>query len=281
MDQPQHFLKVRVHRLDFEPSCSGLCVGYERGKWCAEKLANHVMEWLPEFSLTVDECAQLGHSNAIEMIRRAALSVYKSKKFEKRGEFGEILLHALIRQVFNSIPAVSKIYYKTAANETVKGFDAVHVVEGSAGLELWLGEAKFYKDFSGAVTEVIKELQIHTETDYLRDEFILISNKVSESQTYTDELKRLLNSKTSLDEVFAAACIPVLLTYDSKTIDSHNRCDEEYEKAFEAEILDRYSKFASKNLPSDIRIHLFLLPLEKKAELVELLDNKLKVWQSI
>jgi hypothetical protein len=67
------------------------------------------MEWLPEFALTASECATLGHQNAAKLLRLAAKRVYDTKKFENRGEFGEVLLHAAIRQIFDSLPAVSKI----------------------------------------------------------------------------------------------------------------------------------------------------------------------------
>ncbi|HLG16396.1 MAG TPA: DUF1837 domain-containing protein [Blastocatellia bacterium] len=119
--KPETFLTVRVHNVDLQPSLSGLCVGYERGEWRTQQLADHIMDWLPEFALTASECATLGHQNATKLIRSAAKRVYESEKFQNRGEFGEVLLHAAIRQVFDSLPAVSKIYYKSANNDPVKG----------------------------------------------------------------------------------------------------------------------------------------------------------------
>lgn len=115
------------------------------------------------------------HANSVSLIRRAAKVVYDTKKFKKRGEFGELLLHAIVRQVHKSIPAISKIYYKTANTDTVKGFDAVHVVGPPNHMELWLGEAKFYNDIGGAIRDVVTELETHLGTDYLRAEFNLIT----------------------------------------------------------------------------------------------------------
>jgi len=151
MNKPDPFLDVRVHRIDLAPGYSGLCAGYERGKWRDRQLADHVLEWLPEFALSSAECDKMGHSNAVAFIRRAAKVVYGSEKFKNRGEFGELFLHIAVRQVFNSLPAISKIYYKTSNNDTVKGFDAVHVVGPPNDLELWIGEAKFYDDISRAI----------------------------------------------------------------------------------------------------------------------------------
>ncbi|XUD96264.1 Anti-bacteriophage protein A/HamA C-terminal domain-containing protein [Oleidesulfovibrio alaskensis] len=239
------------------------------------------MDWLPEFALKESELKGVDSANMVQMVRDAATAIYKSEKFHKRGEFGELFLHMAKRQVFNSIPAVSKIYYKTARNDTVKGFDSVHVVEAEDGLELWLGEVKFYKDLNSAVADVVKELQGHTQTDYLRDEFNLIMNKVDRDWEHYETMKRLMSKNTSLDEVFKRACIPVLLTYESEAICQCSVCDEEYKKLFINEIREAYKLFSSKKLPTDIRIHLFLFPLASKPELIKALDKKLKLWQQL
>src|SRR5688500_4132024 len=135
MNCPTPFLVVRVHDAGIMPTLCGLCAGYERGEWRDKQLAEHLVEWLPEFALTASELKTIDGGNAVSLLRRAAQVVYQSAKFKNRGEFGELLLHAAVRQVHNSIPAISKIYYKTAVNDTVKGFDAVHVVESAGDLE--------------------------------------------------------------------------------------------------------------------------------------------------
>ncbi len=278
---PAPFLTLRVHKLDLNPGLSGLCVGYEQGQWRAKQFSKHVFEWLPEFALSYNEREGLDSSNAIKMIRKAAQIVYTTEKFQKRGEFGELFLHIAVRQAFESIPAISKIFYKSANNDTVKGFDAVHVVDAKDGMELWLGEAKFYKDIKDAINDVVKELNDHFKTDYLRSEFTLISNKVEDSWPYAAELKKLLADEVSLDEVFKRICVPVLLTYDSKTITNHVACNRDYCNAFEQEINANYQIFTDKSLPDELRIHLFLLPLESKDRLIQILDEELKTWQSL
>ncbi len=239
------------------------------------------MEWLPEFALSPAEYNTIRGENAVAQLRRAAATVYESKKFRNRGEFGELFLHAAVRQVFDSLPAVSKIYYKTARNETVKGFDAVHVVGPPDELELWLGEAKFYAKIDAAIRDVVVELEKHTGIDYLRNEFLLITGKIDPDWPHAETLRRLLSPNTSLDEVFRRACIPVLLTYDSACVGSSTSCDEAYCENFEAEIRRYHATFSNKALPTEVRIHLFLLPLESKAELVKGLDQRLKTWQAL
>jgi hypothetical protein len=139
---------------------TGLCVGYESGEWRTDDFVDFIMEWLPEFALNSRERENLVHENAVATLRKAAKLIYKSKKFANRGEFGELFLHAAIRSVFNSTPAISKIFYKSSHNETVKGFDCVHVVGPLDDLELWIGEVKFYSDLKKAVYDVIPELEL-------------------------------------------------------------------------------------------------------------------------
>jgi hypothetical protein len=280
MQQPDSFLIVRVHELSWQVPLSGLCVGYELGKWRSSQFAQHVMNWLPEFALTAEECLSIGHHNSVKFLRMAAERVYKTEKFKNRGEFGELFLHIAIRQVYGSLPAVSKIFYKSAKNDTVKGFDCVHVVGAPEGLELWLGEAKFYSDLSDAIRDVTSELKRHVEADYLRDEFSLIVNKIDDSWPHAPILRRLLQPETSLDEVFKKVRIPVLLTYDSDCVQGHTSSDQAYTDAFSSEVTAGHKAFVAKGLPA-VELVLFLIPLHTKSELLKHLDEGLRKWQNI
>jgi len=275
------FFNVIVHKDDQLPDLHGMCAGFENLLWRKEQLVDYLFEYLPEFALTHTEYYNLNGENAMAKIRQVVASIYQSKKFENRGEFGELLLHAIIRETHNTIPAISKIYYKDGPNETVKGFDAVHVVATDEALELWLGEVKFYKSISSAIHDVVEELNQHIEIRYVKNEFMAITNKIDSSWPHAEKLKALLNPNTSLDDVFSNTCIPVLLTYDSTILAKHNqKCDE-----YIAEITEEFAKFHenfSKKLGDfPLTIHLFLLPLNNKEELMKSLENKLKIWQNL
>lgn len=281
---PNPFWEVRVHDVSVSPSATGLCVGYEAGEWRAEQFADHMMDWLPEFALTYSELAGIHSGNMVGLMREAAKKVYKSEKFENRGEFGELFLHAAIRQVFGSLPAISKIYYKSARNNNVKGFDAVHVVGPPEDMELWLGEAKFYDEIGRAIRDVVAELKTHIGRDYLRDEFLLIKGKVDDASEHADQLRKLLSPNTSLDTIFKRVCIPVLLTYDSTCLANHTSITEEYHREFEEEIMKHHRRFVEKataELPDTLTIHLFLFPLHTKVALINALDKRLRTWQAL
>lgn len=276
---PEKFLEVRCQQYEAEPWLVAMCAGYELGEWRGEQLAEHVMEWLPEFALKYSEWESLGPENAVKLIKKAAKAIYKTEKYGNRGEFGELLLHIVIRHVFKTFPAISKIHYKDSRNDTVKGFDCVHTIVKEDKLELWLGEVKFYKDIGSAIRDVIKELNDHTKRDYLRDEFSAITNKIDKSWPSSDKLSKLLDNNTSLDEIFDSVTIPVLLSYDSVAVNRYDRVTDDFKQDFAYEVNKHWNTFRSKNLPKSVNIILILLPLKSKKDLQDKLHGELQRWK--
>lgn len=284
-----NLLQVLVHDLTEDPSITALCAGYEAGTWRSNDMARAIIEAIPDFALSHSELEGFSGTTGLAMIGRAVHSVYATEKYEKRGEFGEVLLHLVLRQVFDTLPAISKIYFKDGPNETVKGFDCVHVVDGAEGLELWLGEVKFYTDLGSAMSDVRAELHKHTDTNYLRGEFAAITSKIDAAWPHADRLKLLLKPETSLDEVFDSLTIPVLLTHESQVIadrvaelatveDRGAATRVAYAEKFAAEARDALSRFRN-NLPPGVKIRLILVPLHLKEALLNELNARLKSMQ--
>lgn len=240
-----------------------------------------MIEWLPDFVLRDSERESLRADNAVALVAKAAHAVYTSQKYQKRGEPGELLLHIVLRQVFQTSPAVAKLFFKDSANDTVKGFDAVHVVSTDTQLELWLGEVKFYEDVADAIRDVVAELERHTSKDYLRAEFAAITHKIDAASPHAAKLKKLLDPNTSLDEVFDCLCVPVLLTYDSDVMAANTKETDEFTAAFEAEVEKHHATFCLKGLPPKLRIHLILLPMSTKKVLIDEFDKRLKSAQAL
>lgn len=276
--KPEPFFTIVLHDLSRAPGLTGAFAGFEGGKWRYADMAEHLLEWLPEFALKYSDLEDINSGTARRALRTAAKTVYNTPKYQRRGEFGEILLHALLREIFDSQPAISKIYYKSSVNETVKGFDAVHIVENGDSLELWLGEVKFYKDINSAISEVVAEMHVHLEHDYLKNEFILIAPKIDDNWEHANSLKKLISSKTSLDTVFKQVCIPVLLTYESDSVNAHTEMCKAFELAISVELNAIHKKFLDSGIPS-IKIHLFLVPMGAKQLLIDALHSKLEGLQ--
>lgn len=279
--RPVPFFEVVIDKPDPKSSLLGLCAGFECGEWRHDQLAAHLIEWLPDFALSDRDLGTLTPGNVVPLLRKAAKLIYDSDKYKRRGEFGELLLHAVLRRHLNTLPAIKKIFFKSALNDTVKGFDGVHVVPTESGLELWLGEVKFYADIKAAIRDVIAELAVHTKREYLRNEFTLIGTKVDHAWPHAETLASLTSPNTSLDQVFNACVFPVLLTYDSVAISAHNESCDVYRDALRAEFEKHHESFRANGLPERIRLHLILVPLKSKQQLIDALHARLKAVQAI
>lgn len=277
---PAPFLTVRVQDLDLSPSLTAVCAGYEDDKWRAAGLARHMLSWVPDFALRYSERRALDSAICYEQMCRAVRMVFGDKSIQGRGEPGEILLHIVCRQVFDSETVVNKVFFKTASNDTVKGYDCVHIVHAMDGLELWLGEAKFYSDLNDAIRDAIKSVQDHLTTDYLRSEFALVTDKIDENWPHATAVRRLIHENVPIQDVFKRVTVPILLAYDSPVIQTHKEVNAAFQAAFNAEIRQGWSRFTlrcGQNLPVTVR--LFLAPMGRKQALVEELDRRLEGWR--
>jgi hypothetical protein len=275
-------LQVVVHEPAWLPELIALCAGFEGGAWRRDQFVDEIFGWLPSFVLPWSEQQRvLGSHAAIDLLRAAARRVYDSDKYKSRGEFGELILHGVLLQEYGTQAAISKFWFKDAANDTVKGFDVVHISESDGGLELWLGEAKFYGDPAGAVREAIKSVKEHLLADYLRAEFALVSSKIDPGAPYASRLAELLHHNTSLDAVFEALHLPILITYDSSAAGVHSQSDKDYVAAVREEITKAWNSLA-KTLPTtEAVVHVILVPLPDKAALATALHERLEVWQRL
>ena len=112
-----------------------------------------------------------------------------------------ILLHAVCRQFFGSDAVISKVWFKTAVNNTYHGFDAVHCVHmAEESAMAWRDE--FYTDLDSALRSALTDLQDHLSHHYLRTEFTLIANKIDSTHPHASDLRSLMHPNTSLDTVF-------------------------------------------------------------------------------
>jgi len=275
------FLKLLYHKDEIPTGMTGLCCGFESGEWRHKQFSEFLFDkHLLDFALKFSEYQNLNYLDATNKLKKAAKLIYQ-KYHSRRGEFGELILHSIIKECYNTTPAISKIHFKDGPNETVKGFDAVHVLEINNDLELWLGEVKFYSEISGAIRDVVPEIKDHLEKDYLRNEFIAITNKIDENFPLKEKLKKLIDPYTSLDEIFTSICVPVLLTYNSKTTKDITAFTDDYIEKIKPELESIFGSFKEKLGDIDLKIHLFLLPMKEKLDLTTSLDERLNVWQNL
>lgn len=218
-----------------------------------------------------------------EQLAEGARRIYTTDDYENRGEFGEFILHAFLLDYYKTAPIVCKIAFKTGNNDTVKGFDAVHIQPVGTEVELWLGESKFYTDSNKAIHDAVQSIEKHLESTYMRDEFKIILSQVSPNHNLHQRIKSAMSHVRSLDEIRKNIIIPIFITYTSKALAQidyapHQRMAELTEEAHKiAARFDRKIKPSTK----EYRTHLILFPVQDKAQLTKTLNNTLATWRDI
>ncbi|NKI21452.1 DUF1837 domain-containing protein [Paenibacillus dendritiformis] len=282
--------------------------GQKKYRW--RNLVNILQDALTEFAFGYHEGEVVHISQSTRLLYEAASAVYKidefvetkkiyvdedsfiedddiDKKYLKRGEFGELILHLLLRDYHNTIPLLSKIYFKDSYGVPVHGFDAVHIEPNSK--TLWLGESKLYIDGKKGIEALIDDIKEHFKHDYLNQEFTLISKKIKHMSGDTIPEKQhwinLMDRNKALKEVFSSINIPLICTYSSNLFYEYDdETDPEFIAFFEDEIRNLGNHFNLKNdhpLKSHLNIILLLFPVQCKNTLIRRMHKKLYTLQGI
>lgn len=253
-----------------------------------------VMRYLPEYAMG-DQPAPVSSIDVIPYIKETANSVIKVKKiaeikkyidedipyeqwepgildiYSSKGIFSELILHFLLRTLHNTIPLISKIYFKDSFAQEAHGFDSVHV---SGDNKLWLGETKFYNDSKRGIKALIEDLNTHFKHDYLKEQFLIINRALINKNPEREAWIEKLNGATRLEEKIEMIVVPLLCIYEDKfattIIEAVNDGAETDALIFDhiSELKDYFENnntFANKE-----RLHtlLILLPVECKKRIV-------------
>ena len=213
--KPARFL-VNLLNKDHEAlSSSVYCAGFELGEWRCSQFAFHLAEWLPDYALLEQEL-RFNHANSLLKLNQAAVRVYTSAKYEKRGEAGEIALHAVCRDHFGTIPISPRVFYKSASNDVVKAFDMVHArTPVGEPVELWLGESKLWQNGQSAVADAIKSVRYHVDAGFLTNEKIILGPQVPRDTPRYEEISLLFHKSTSLDAFLKSSVFVVGILCES------------------------------------------------------------------
>ena len=314
-------------------------VGFDFGKWRKDELIDVLMDALVDFTFGYHK-GVLKDSYNRRILKEAAESLYKievfeeakktyvnndseykdnEKKFLKRGEFGELILHLILRDFIITIPLISKIYFKDSDGMTVHGFDAVHIGKDLNNVDadsIFLGESKLYNNGVTGVKALVEDIESHFTRDFLKREFTLIGKKreaflkleeftnssnleeyerfLEEKDKWFDKLDEVTTRNGKLEELFQSVTIPLLCTYTSNVFSKYNQENEDFKREYEGEIKklkeifdnrlnqlkDKYNN-SGEPIQSDLNIVIMLFPVPSKKELVKELHKRLLNIQGI
>lgn len=214
------------------------------------------------------------------------------KWYEKKGVFGEVILHMILKEFKNTIPLISKMYFKDSFSQEAKGFDAVHV--SSDGSTLWLGETKFYKAWKkrgvlkGGIDELVEDLNNHFNKDYLSEQFVIIKRGLDAQLCHPqrEQWVEKLNKPILLKDVFQYIRIPLLCIYEDDIALEYLKTVEESIKnagvcAHTATVYDYYKEINTYPHRDQVQIVLILMPVEAKKKLVKCMLEKIWHMQNI
>ena len=256
------------------------CAGFEFSDWWCDGLADNLIEWIIDYALKSDELITLNHTNSYVRLKQAAARVYTSAKYQRRGEVGEIAAHAVCRKYFGTIPVAARVNYLSASNDPVKAFDLVHVRYTSEDeVELWLGEAKFFKNRNAAINDAISSIKSHITKGFLTNEKLLLGPQVSDDIPQVEKIKELLSSEVSLDQLIKHAVFPVLIAANSDAAKNHSDVNSVYSEEVQLEMEKLWGKLQSSGLTAQIKIFLIYVPLGDKDKLNKAFDARLKGLQ--
>lgn len=326
------------------PTLRAFFVGFDLGRYRNEEFAQVVLDTLVDFAFGF-------HTGILEKYDRrilieAAKSIYKIKeyseakevyldndsilfdceitpeqKYLKRGEFGEMILHLILRDFFETVPLLSKIHFKDTDGATVHGFDVVHIGPDLIDNEkdsIYLGESKLYarKDGSGGthgINDLIDDIKNHFKSDFLYREIALIAKKkdafrsidgyedkntlerysefLKKKKKWYDILEQVTAKKLKLQDFFKSVTIPLVCTFESKIFDG---CIDESAQTFSDALLKEVNalnevfqkklenhKKQENSIKTELNIALILFPIPSKKELVKMLHNKLQHHQEL
>lgn len=336
MNNSNHLITQHISNADLK----AYFVGFDFGKYRYDDLVDTILDKIVEFSFGYHMGINPAESDTAKQRRiliNAAKSIYNAsdifsktkekyvdenseyeddieEKYLKRGEFGELILHLILKDFIKTLPLISKIHFKDSDGVTIHGFDAVHIgscINNINEKSLYLGESKLYKNGLKGVKELISDIEKHFKIDFLKREFALIgkkSNNFVEIDYYKDintkdEYKKFLQEKnywfTKLDEIqtgkgkmqdlLNSVTIPLLCTYTSKLFkDFNNEKNIKFQEGYASEIgglkfvFDKELKILKKKyedsgepISTNLNIVLMLFPVPCKKELVKRLHTKL------
>ena len=264
-----------------DTALKGYYVGFDQKVFRLQPLVDIIRKVIPEFALGYHCGEQVHLTEIVDRLKEAAETVYLTEKYQTRGEFGELILHLLLRDFQNTIPLISKIYFKDSHNVPAHGFDGVQISINGDEKKLWLGESKLYKSGSAGIKDLAADIAKHVNADYLRREFSLISKKLPNEVPEIEYWRNLMDKHQRLDVIFSSIVIPMVCTYNSNLYNTHNDNTPECLADFLKEWNELNDEFLKLKGTTNTEIILMLLPVPDKDELNTELDKRLKAMQSI
>lgn len=266
-------------------SILGLINDFEDGCWRYKKFQNFIWDNIAETSLSHRERESLS-GDPYTLLASAAQNLRltdATKDISKGSELAEIVLYGVMKNHYNALPVVPKIFYKQNTQDNAKGADSVHIIIADGDFSLWFGEAKFYSSIDDErLSSIIKSVGNSLNSEKLRKENSIISNVSDIDSLILDDvlrgrIKKALSNQNSIDHLKPKIHIPILLLHECNITRQTKNLSDEYKESIIAYHKERTTSYFKKQKEkigsifgySDVNFHLILLPVPDKKEIID------------
>lgn len=267
---------------------------FEDTKWRYPKFQSYLWNNIAQTALSERERSSLVNQSHSELVESAKnLRLTDKDKTGQGSEIAEVFLYGVMRNHFNALPVVPKIFYKQNTQDNAKGADSVHIVIADDDFTLWFGEAKFYNSVADArldsvVDSVIKSLN----TTKLRKENSIITNvcdldALNISKDLIGRIKTALSSKESIDYLKPKIHVPIMLVHQCEETYACNSMTDRYRDEIRTIHKERAESYFGKQIKKsgqvhrydDITFHLLLFPVPRKSIIVDAFLNSVAFYK--
>lgn len=253
-------------------------VNYDFDGWRCNELAQHLIEWLPEFCLRASEIVNFQAHHAQTVIAKS-IGTFNQANLPRDQLIAELILHAILRSQVNSEPIACKVFYKSGA--TLSEFGNAHVVQQPGQSDqLWLGLSRMIS--AGAMAQTLAQIcevldNTISKTALSTERDIIVSLREPHHHLPNAEaFKKAMHRNAPAQEMLKVMCFPILLAYDSKALESGYLSD--YIANLKQEIINHYSSLKTQ-LPKkvdQVKVAVFLVPIESIKALISEFNARCK-----
>ncbi|CAN7390908.1 SAVED domain-containing protein [Rhizobium sp. LjRoot98] len=267
---------AELHRIDESPSSRSMAsydAEFDNRIWRGRELAEYLINWIPEVSLPARVLAKHTIFEARELIGKAVEAI---------GQYGinydellsQLLLHALLRHYHASEPIACKLFSVSSSSSSSVN---AHIVYRPEGDELWLGQAHVTstRTWNEVLAATSADLEALVDRDFLRKERDLILQLREPQHMLATTLEKALTRHAKLDDLVKILNLPILVAYDSGVLAAGFQ--DNYVDELKKEAIASYEnlKASLSNKLIDIRIHVFLIPIQDAANFASVFKKAL------
>ncbi|MBP1806875.1 hypothetical protein J2Z33_002742 [Rubellimicrobium aerolatum] len=275
-DAPRFFSELHtVDDSEINRALYAYDVEYDGQVWRKSELIEHLLDWLPEVALSPRVLASYNHLSARRLPGEALKALDRRGPADMPHLIAALILHAILRHHFGAEPIACRIFFSIAG--TMRSTSA-HIVPLVTGEEIWLGRSRLVtaSNHHAVVSEVLSELRTALTRDVLHEERDIIIQLREPRHLRADNLDGILKSTGKTSDLLKVIRLPILVAYDSTTLQSG--FNAVYVNLLQREVEDEYVRIKNQigDELSGIQVSIFLVPIECATTLARDFEKQLR-----